>query len=111
MCPAFNRYEAKLKGEAKVLAQLSHCNVTTFHGVVWEPGQYGIVMECVQHGSLDVFMGRYKHGLQLGWKLKAIGDIINGMIYLHSRKLIHRDLKSQNLLVSVELDIKVSSAV
>jgi len=38
---------------------LRHVNIVVLHATVFEPGHYGLVMECVFHGALDEFVSKY----------------------------------------------------
>lgn len=61
----------------------------------------------MQFGSLrDVLDNNPK--LSSSQRLKLAKDAAKGMVYLHSRKVIHRDLKTQNLLVNANWECKVA---
>ncbi|XP_019628684.1 PREDICTED: receptor-interacting serine/threonine-protein kinase 3-like [Branchiostoma belcheri] len=65
-------------------------------------------MEFVEHGSLDKFMKK----VNIPWELKIrmVRDITCGMNFLHNftPKIIHRDLKMQNILVNGNLHVKIA---
>ncbi|XP_066290308.1 receptor-interacting serine/threonine-protein kinase 1-like isoform X2 [Branchiostoma lanceolatum] len=94
--------------EARGLARVPNQYVTLLYGVILEPGNYSLVMEFVEHGSLDKFMKK----VNIPWELKIrmIRDITCGMNFLHSfsPKIIHRDLKMQNILVNGNLHVKIA---
>ncbi|KAJ3304821.1 copper transport protein ctr1, partial [Blyttiomyces sp. JEL0837] len=94
--------------EAKVLSRLTHPRIVRFYGVVemdqeTSPGGIGIVMEYVSKGSLTHY---YQSNLcpEPKVRLQLALDIANGMSYLHNLKppILHRDLKSMNVLVDFE---------
>ena len=61
----------------------------------------GVVMEYCENGSLRKFMSKNQ---QLLWnkKIEKLIDIASGMQFLHSKGVIHRDLKSKvNLLLNL----------
>ena len=87
-------------------------------GFVAQPGRLAIVSELVACGSLyDLLHGpspldqkRRKAINSTQWLTMAL-DIARGMDYLHSSKprpIVHRDLKSPNLLISRTCQVKVS---
>ncbi|XP_035679812.1 receptor-interacting serine/threonine-protein kinase 1-like [Branchiostoma floridae] len=100
--------EKELTQEAYSLARVPNQYVTLLYGVILEPGNYSLVMEFVEHGSLDKFMKK----VNIPWELKIrmIRDITCGMNFLHSftPKIIHRDLKMQNILVNGSLHVKIA---
>ena len=57
--------------------------------------QLGIVMEKAEHGSLDLWIGKIDRD-----RLTKIAlGIVDGLQYVHSQKVIHRDIKPQNILM------------
>ncbi|KAF6255864.1 kinase-like domain-containing protein [Scenedesmus sp. NREL 46B-D3] len=77
--------------EARVLSQLSHPHITQHHGsFIDREEQLNIVMEYAANGSL--------HEL-----IRAL----LGLSYIHSRKVIHRDIKSLNLFLDAADNIKI----
>ena len=85
-----------VKDEANLTLRLSHANVIELFGITHVKGKkFGIVMEEAEHGSLDKWIGKIDHG-QL---TKIALGIIDGLIYVHSQRVIHRDIKPQNILM------------
>ncbi|KAL4855140.1 Glutamate synthase [NADH] [Chlorella vulgaris] len=106
--------QAKLEEEAGIMARLRHPNVVQFFGVCRTPPC--LLTEYCSHGSLCSVLIKAKSdpqlAKQLNWQrcLKMALDAALGMLYLHSCKppLLHRDLKSPNLLVSEHWQVKVT---
>nr|AEO79023.1 receptor interacting protein kinase 1b [Branchiostoma belcheri tsingtauense] len=98
----------ELTQEAYSLARVPNQYVTLLYGVILEPGNYSLVMEFVENGSLEKFMKK----VNIPWELKIrmILDITCGMNFLHNftPKIIHRDLKMQNILVNGNLHVKIA---
>ena len=76
-----------------------------------------LVMECAQNGSLesyyDDYINRFKdkeHFLPLDEKLiiKIFKQLLNGVNYIHSKGVIHRDIKTDNLLLDENNNIKIT---
>lgn len=97
--------------EVKILQSLRHPHVVQLMGVTWQRDSemVGMVLELMHRGSLrSVLMDRR---LLLTWedpKGKLAIDIAKGMAFLHGQGLIHRDLKTDNILVSNTFTGKVS---
>lgn len=86
-----------------------HPNVVQFMGVIMHSSGRYIVTEFVEGGALrDVL--RKKREFKLEWPLRVriATDIARAMAYLHSRSIIHRDLKSANVLMDGSLRAKVA---
>ena len=70
-----------------------------------------IVMEYCPHGSLyDTLRKRReaKSGTKFSEVLNWLKQVANGVEYLHSNKIVHRDLKSPNILVAEDYSLKIS---
>ena len=102
-------------GEVDILKKLRHPNVVLFMGVVHEPSQRfsAIVTEYLHRGSLFKLLhsgcGKKNLITQVRMMQMAV-DIAMGMQYLHTctPMIVHRDLKSPNLLVDKNFTVKVA---
>ncbi|KAI3835257.1 hypothetical protein MKW98_020373 [Papaver atlanticum] len=96
------------KQEVILMKRLRHPNVLLFMGAVTSPQHLCIVSEFLPRGSLFRLLRRKT---PLEWKRRVLMalDIARGMNYLHHYKppIIHRDLKSSNLLVDKNWTVKV----
>ncbi|ETW06164.1 TKL protein kinase [Aphanomyces invadans] len=96
--------------EASVMAQLRHPNVVMFMGVMLHPEYVGLVMEICPKGSVHGVI--HSEELKIDWTLllRMLLDSARGMNFLHcsTPPLIHRDLKSINLLIDADWRCKVS---
>jgi len=97
------------KAEVSIMSRLRHPNVVLFMGAVAQPSQLAIVTELVTHGSLFKFLQKRRADIPPQRRHKMALGIAKGMNYLHSCKpmVVHRDLKSANLLVEADWTVKV----
>ncbi|TYG99599.1 hypothetical protein ES288_A10G207600v1 [Gossypium darwinii] len=95
--------------EVSLMKRLRHPNVLLFMGVVVSSQRLCIVTEFLPRGSLFQLLQR--NTTKLGWRRRVSMalDIARGMNYLHNCNppIIHRDLKSSNLLVDKNWTVKV----
>ncbi|KAI3447501.1 hypothetical protein Pfo_004166 [Paulownia fortunei] len=97
--------------EVAIMKRLRHPNIVLFMGAVTEPPNLSIVTEYLSRGSLYRLL--HKHGarevLDERRRLSMAYDVAKGMNYLHKRNppIVHRDLKSPNLLVDKKYTVKV----
>ena len=90
-------------------SKLDHANVVNFFGISTPTNitKIYLVTELMHFGSLRDVLDRNP---ELPWstRLKLAKDAAKGMAYLHKRNIIHRDLKSQNLLVDKRWTCKIA---
>ncbi|PVD30476.1 hypothetical protein C0Q70_09742 [Pomacea canaliculata] len=92
-----------LEKEAQVLSVLSHKNIIRFFGAVIQDPSFCLVTEYASNGSLYAFLRNPNNELDFKRIVKWAEDIARGIHYLHSEapvKVIHRDLKSKNVVIS-----------
>jgi serine/threonine protein kinase len=99
-----------LKAEVAILSQLRHPNVVLYLGACTTPPNIFIATEWCERGSLHDLLYDRTVPLSAANRLGLALQTAQGMSYLHAshRKIIHRDLKSQNLLVSRDFTVKVA---
>ncbi|CAB1336239.1 unnamed protein product, partial [Coregonus sp. 'balchen'] len=93
--------------EIKHLRKLKHPNIITFKGICTQAPCYCILMEYCAQGQLYEVLRAGRNitpSLLIDWTMGIAG----GMNYLHLHKIIHRDLKSPNMLITHDDLVKIS---
>uniref|UniRef100_A0AAV2K072 mitogen-activated protein kinase kinase kinase n=1 Tax=Knipowitschia caucasica TaxID=637954 RepID=A0AAV2K072_KNICA len=104
---AIKKVREQKETDIKPLRKLKHPNIISFKGVCTQAPCYCIIMEyCAQGQLYEVLRGgrQVSPSLLVDWA----SGIASGMNYLHLHKIIHRDLKSPNVLVTQNDTIKIS---
>jgi len=94
------------KGEADIMFRLRHPHIVSLMGFVnQEP--YMLIMEFMEKGNLADYL---KSNSSIDWSMKKQFSlqIAQGMFYLHGKDVLHRDLKSLNVLLNKYLELKLS---
>jgi leucine-rich repeat kinase 2 len=95
----------EFRREAQLMSSMQHPNVVGLLGVVRDP--LCLVLELMDLGSLHDVLHDDSRILDWRTKLSFANDVAKGMAYLHRFKLIHRDLKSPNVLVKKDDSVDV----
>ena len=93
--------------EISLLKELSHPNVIKLKDVVFEEGKLFLVFEYVEY-DLKKFIDKHKKGLPPELIRSFLYQILNAIIYCHSHRVIHRDLKPQNILIDKSGTLKLA---
>ncbi|KAL4655166.1 hypothetical protein ACB092_01G431600 [Castanea dentata] len=102
----------EFKTEIELLSRVHHKNLVSLLGFCFKKGEQILVYEYVLNGSLkDSLSG--KSGIRLDWmrRLNVALGAARGLAYLHefaNPPIIHRDIKSNNILLDESLNAKVS---
>jgi len=92
--------------EPDILVNLDHPNVVKIFDVFDSPKHLFLVLEFVEHGSLFKVMKRYGV-FPPDLILFCVEQILHGLEYLHSNSIMHRDIKSDNILLHSDCTVKL----
>ena len=100
-------FRRRFNAESQAVAQLSHPNIVSVYDVSRGGDTEYIVMELIDGITLKQYME--KRG-QLNWResLHFITQIMRGLSHAHSRGIVHRDIKPQNVMVLRDGSVKVA---
>uniref|UniRef100_A0A286XMK2 Nik-related protein kinase n=1 Tax=Cavia porcellus TaxID=10141 RepID=A0A286XMK2_CAVPO len=107
--------EEDLRTELNLLRKYSfHKNIVSFYGAFFKlspPGhrhQLWIVMELCAAGSVtDVVRMTRNQSLKEDWIAYICREILQGLAHLHAHRVIHRDIKGQNVLLTHNAEVKL----
>ncbi|KAJ8536042.1 hypothetical protein K7X08_034443 [Anisodus acutangulus] len=99
----------EFKSEVMIMKRARHPNVVLFMGAVTRPPNLSIITEFLHRGSFYRLIHRPNNQLDERRRLRMALDAARGMNYLHNCTpvIVHRDLKSPNLLVDKNWVVKV----
>uniref|UniRef100_A0A3Q2VP08 non-specific serine/threonine protein kinase n=1 Tax=Haplochromis burtoni TaxID=8153 RepID=A0A3Q2VP08_HAPBU len=107
--------EEEIKAEINMLKKYSHHrNIATYYGAFIKknpPGiddQLWLVMEFCGAGSVtDLIKNTKGNSLKEEWTAYICREILRGLTHLHQHKVIHRDIKGQNVLLTENAEVKL----
>ncbi|XP_015865793.2 serine/threonine-protein kinase STY46 [Ziziphus jujuba] len=100
--------EDEFAQEVAILREVQHKNVVRFVGACTQSPHLCIVTEYMPGGSLYDYLHKNHNVMKLPQLLKFAIDVCRGMEYLHQNNIIHRDLKTANLLMDTHNVVKVA---
>ena len=109
-----NRVKLRFEKECQIMASIRHPNIVQFLGLHKFPNcSYPtLVMERLAMSLEDLLIAakNNREGLPFSLKVSILSDTAKGLVYLHNHdpQIIHRDLTSRNILLSLQLQAKIT---
>ena len=96
--------------EVSILRKVNHPNIIKYYSSFLEKENLYIIMEYAESGDLYSLIKHYKKHLKFFeefdiWRIAS--EILNGLNYLHSHNIIHRDIKCLNLFLTKDKHVKI----
>ncbi len=95
----------RFENEAQAAASLNHPNIATIHSIEENENQIFIVMEFINGPELKDKIGEVSKSLDKS--LNIIEQIANGLAAAHQKGIIHRDIKSSNIMLTQSDQVKI----
>ncbi|MFQ6116137.1 MAG: serine/threonine protein kinase, partial [bacterium] len=95
-----SEYKERFLLEARAASALNHPNITTIYQVGEDQGRHFISMEYVEGQTLKSW--RQAHLESVLEQLKVAIQVGKGLAHAHKKKIVHRDIKSDNIMVTEE---------
>ncbi|XP_077471872.1 receptor-interacting serine/threonine-protein kinase 1 [Stigmatopora argus] len=92
--------------EGSIMASLNHERVVRLLGIIMEERGCSLVMELMPKGNLLAMLEKVTVPVSI--KGRIILEILEGMVYLTERKVIHKDIKPENILIDKDFHIKIA---
>lgn len=100
-------FVTKFRTEAQSAAGLEHPNIVNIYDVGSENGMHYIVMECVEGITLKTYIEK-KGRLSFKEAVSIAIQVGRGIEAAHNKRIVHRDIKPQNIIISTEGKVKVT---
>ena len=93
--------------EVSLLRNLKHANVVTLHDIIYTDRILTLVFEYVEHDLRD-YMEEVDTMIVMNNVKLFLMQLLRGLAYCHKRRVLHRDLKPQNLLINNNGELKLA---
>ncbi|XP_027940179.1 L-type lectin-domain containing receptor kinase IX.1-like [Vigna unguiculata] len=111
VCSDVEDSEGIFRNEVKIISRLIHKNLVQLIGWCEEEGELLIVMEYLDNGSLETHLFGNRRSLKWGVRYNIALGVARALRYLHEEVeqcVVHRDIKSSNVLLDTDFNTKVS---
>ncbi|MBM7560541.1 Stk1 family PASTA domain-containing Ser/Thr kinase [Fusibacter tunisiensis] len=98
----------KFKKESQAAARMSHPNIVNIFDVGFSDDHHYIVMELVSGNTLKDYLDQMNGYMKEEAIINIVLQVASALSEAHSKEIIHRDIKSQNILVGENGSIKVA---
>jgi serine/threonine protein kinase len=98
----------QLEQEIKFLSQFKHENIVQYYGSETTEDRFYIYLEYVHPGSINKYISQHCGAMTESVVRNFTRHILKGLAFLHSQKIMHRDIKGANLLVDVNGVVKLA---
>uniref|UniRef100_K3WQH2 Cyclin-dependent kinase 2 homolog n=1 Tax=Globisporangium ultimum (strain ATCC 200006 / CBS 805.95 / DAOM BR144) TaxID=431595 RepID=K3WQH2_GLOUD len=93
--------------EISLLKELQHCNIVRLYNIVHTERKLTLVFEYLDQ-DLKKYLDVCEKGLEKPILKSFLCQLLRGIAYCHQHRVLHRDLKPQNLLINREGDLKLA---
>ena len=104
---ADEEFRTHFKQEAQAVAMLSHPNIVSFYDVSRTPDVDYIVMELIEGITLKQYM-KSQGVLKIKESVHFATQIAKALSHAHSKGIVHRDIKPQNIMICMDGSVKVA---
>ncbi|TYJ15785.1 hypothetical protein E1A91_A10G206700v1 [Gossypium mustelinum] len=101
------------ESEIIALLELRHRNIVQMYGFCSHPKHSFLIYEFMERGSLRMVLSNNEQAKELDWKkrLNVVKGLANALTYMHhehSQPIVHRDISSNNVLLDLDYEARVS---
>eukprot|EP00445_Apocalathium_hangoei_P017495 CAMPEP_0203901886 /NCGR_PEP_ID=MMETSP0359-20131031/43974_1 /ASSEMBLY_ACC=CAM_ASM_000338 /TAXON_ID=268821 /ORGANISM="Scrippsiella Hangoei, Strain SHTV-5" /LENGTH=941 /DNA_ID=CAMNT_0050825609 /DNA_START=38 /DNA_END=2863 /DNA_ORIENTATION=+ len=93
--------------EVRYLQKLRHPRLVSFLGCCNRPPHVLMLIELMEGGSLHALLFKSKRPVSFSTKSRMAQQVAEGLTYLHDVSIVHRDLKTMNIVLDAELNCKI----
>ena len=93
-----SQWREQVQKEAQILQKLDHPNIIQYYDSFFTPNEFCLVLEYANALDLDKYMRKHSE-LKEYRIIQIMSQIIFGLAYLHSKKIVHRDIKLANIFL------------
>nr|SVE87914.1 EOG090X03P9 [Daphnia similis] len=98
----------RVRQEVAIHSRLSHPSILQLHAFFEDSDFVYLVLDLCENGEFQRYLKSLGHPLSEDQAREVMNQLLEGMLYLHSHNILHRDLSLANLLLTKEMKIKIA---
>nr|SVE89791.1 EOG090X03P9 [Daphnia sinensis]SVE91047.1 EOG090X03P9 [Daphnia sinensis]SVE91672.1 EOG090X03P9 [Daphnia sinensis] len=98
----------RVRQEVAIHSRLSHPSILQLHAFFEDSDFVYLVLDLCENGEFQRYLKSLGHPLSEDEAREVMNQLLEGMLYLHSHNILHRDLSLANLLLTKEMKIKIA---
>jgi serine/threonine protein kinase len=97
-----------IEKEVEILKKCRSPNIVNYYGTCTKDDKLWIIMDYCEAGSIRDVMNEMKRTLNENHIAYVLKNTLCGLNYLHNQKIVHRDIKSANILLNFKSEVKIT---
>jgi len=90
------------------LQYFNHKNIMNFYVSFQSEHENCIFSDYTPNMSLDLYLKKNEYSISFGQKISFLNQAVEGLLFLHQRKIVHLDIKPGNMLINKQLRLLLS---
>lgn len=98
----------RVRQEVGIHARLKHPSILELYTFFEDTNHVYLILELAHNGTLHRFLAERQKTLNELESANIVSQVVNGLLYLHSNSIMHRDISMSNLLLTASMHVRVS---
>lgn len=98
----------RVRQEVGIHARLKHPSILELYTFFEDTNHVYLILELAHNGTLHRFLAERQKTLNEYESANIVSQVVNGLLYLHSNNIMHRDISMSNLLLTASMHVRIS---
>lgn len=98
----------RVRQEVSIHSRLKHPSILELYTFFEDPNYVYLILELAENGALNRYMKDHKKVMTEPEAAHIMKQVVAGLLFLHSHKILHRDISLSNLLLAKNMQVKIA---